>query len=426
MRLLCVLAIGLGMATATGPVQACPFCPKVSVTLGEQISRAETVVLVEWVEADRGNDDTESPRTIFSIVQTVKSPPAAGSVQPGTDKADADKPGADKPVGDTTAGGKDAATAESSTSARKRIVYPRFRAGEPGDLFLLSGTFSEGQLQWEDPQEVSETAFQYVLQAPPRESNIDKRLRYFLKFLEFPDPFIADDAFAEFASAPYAAVARLAPVLQRKRLVAWIRDPATPPTHLGLYGMMLGLCGTAEDAAFLKTIIVDETEDFRLGVDGLIGGYLLLTGKDGLRVINETKLQNRDAPFSEVYAAMQALRFMWTYGGQDVDRDALKASLRTLLDRPELADLVIADLARWRDWTLQDRLMELYGQDDYDTPAVRRAIASYMIASTRDLPVELQSKPPRHVVRGRQALETIEKKDPRTLEQVERYFRPGG
>ncbi len=416
-RIVAVLAICLGMVTAGTPARACPFCPKVSATLSEQISQAETVVLAEWVEAHRGDGEATPARTIFSVVQTVKSPTAE---KPGNNGDGAPKDGTSK-----SEEPKAERVAESSPTAGQRIEYPRFRAGQPGNLFLLSGSVSEGRMQWEDPQEVSETAFQYVLQAPPRESDTDKRLRYYLKFLEFPDPFIADDAFAEFASSPYEAVAKLAPILQREQLRTWISDPATPPTHLGLYGMMLGLCGNASDAEFLKKIIVDETEDFRLGVDGLIGGYLLLTGKEGLQVINRTKLQNSAAPFSEVYAAMQALRFLWTYGGQDVDRDALKASLRTLLDRPELADLVIADLARWRDWSVQDRLMELYGQGEYDVPAVRRAIASYMIASTRDLPVELQSKPPAHVVRGRQALETIREKDPRILDQVERYFRPG-
>ena len=31
-----------------------------------------------------------------------------------------------------------------------------------------------------------------------------------------------------------------------------------------------------------------------------------------------------------------------------------------MLDRPQLADLVIPDLARWEDWSVMDRLVELF------------------------------------------------------------------
>ncbi len=37
--------------------------------------------------------------------------------------------------------------------------------------------------------------------------------------------------------------------------------------------------------------------------------------------------------------------------------------MRMLLDRPELADLVIADLARWEDWSVQDKLMAMQVQN---------------------------------------------------------------
>ena len=38
---------------------------------------------------------------------------------------------------------------------------------------------------------VSETSFQYIVQAPSPEAPAEKRLGYFVKFLEFPDLAIA-------------------------------------------------------------------------------------------------------------------------------------------------------------------------------------------------------------------------------------------
>ena len=51
---------------------------------------------------------------------------------------------------------------------------------------------------------------------------------------------------------------------------------------------------------------------------------------------------------------------MWTYEPDIIPKGRLKESLRLLLDRPELADLVIADLSRWKDWKIMDRLMTIY------------------------------------------------------------------
>jgi hypothetical protein len=97
--------------------------------------------------------------------------------------------------------------------------------------------------------------------------------------------------------------------------------------------------------------------------------------------------------------------------------------MRLLLDRPELADLVIADLARWKDWSVQARLMELYGAEEYDIPSIKRAIIRYMLVSTRDKPKDAM-KDPAHVSAGKKYLAAIRTKDPKTVKDAERFFFP--
>src|SRR5690606_1580063 len=104
----------------------------------------------------------------------------------------------------------------------------------------------------------------------------------------------------------------------------WVMNPETPVTRLGLSGLMLGLCGTEEDAKLMQQKVTEQTDDFRLGIDGIMGGYLLLTGEKGLGILDETKLKNKKAPFSETYAAMSALRFMWDYGDGRISKDRLR------------------------------------------------------------------------------------------------------
>jgi len=389
MRITRLVVIGAGVLAAGllafGPAAACPFCSAPSLTLSEQVTQSDAVALVHWVEGTAPKDQ-EPGNTVYEIVQIVKSP--KGTIEKG-----------------------------------QRVSLVRYRAGKPGDLFLLMGTrgAKENSIDWGSPLEVTDTSFQYIAQAPSPEAPAQKRLAYFLKFLEFSDPLVSSDAYAEFANAPYKDISPLGPTLPREKLREWVANPETSPTRLGLYGLLLGLCGTEEDAAAMEKIIFKPTEEFRLGIDGVISGYLLITGEKGLAQVDERKLQDKKAPFSETYAAMQALRFLWTYAEGRVPKERLMQSMRLLLDRPELADLVIADLARWNDWSIQDRLMKIYDEKEYNIPSIKRAIVRYMLQSTK-FEGEKGAEPPAHVALGKKHLDELRAKDPKTVKEAERFF----
>ncbi len=361
---------------------ACPFCSAPSLTLSEQLAQADAAVLVQWASGEQGNREKgEVGSTKYQVLEVVN----AG----------------------------DAKLAKGDV-----ITLPRYRAGKAGDLFLLLGTKGT-ELEWSSPLEVTETSFNYIRQAPSPETTPTARLSYFVQFLEYPDPLIANDAYAEFANAPYKDMVPLSGQIPREKVREWLADPEVPPTRLGLYGLMLGLCGTPEDVALMEAKITEKSDDFRLGIDGVMGGYLLLTGAKGLKLLDETKLKNHDVPFSETYAAMQALRFMWTYGDR-IDKERLRESMRILLDRPELADLVIADLARWKDWSVIDRLMALYDAEEYSIPSIKRAIVRYMLVASKDKSESGEAGD--HVKQAEEYLATLRKRDPKTVKQAERFF----
>lgn len=385
---------------AVGQAEACPFCSAPSLTLSEQVAQADAVVLVKWVSATMTKGQVGGSTT-YEIESVLKGP-------------------------------------EDLLNTGDKIVLARFRSGKPGDLFVLMGSRAT-VIEWGSPLEVTKTSYQYLAQAPGPKEPSKKRLAYYLKYLEFPDSLVANDAYAEFANAPYGEITEVAELMPRERIRGWIKSPDTPVTRLGLYGLMMGLCGESEDAALMRDRIVEPTDDFRLGIDGIMSGYLLLTGEKGLDEIDRTKLetkvlldeqgrpvldedgQPKPLPFSETYAAMQALRFMQRYAPEIIDAERLKQSMRILLDRPELADLVIADLARWKDWSVQDKLMELYGAEEYDIPSIKRAIVRYMLVSTRDLP-EGAEEEPQHVTKGKEHLAALEKMDPKTVRDAKRFF----
>jgi len=375
------------LASLRPAAEGCPLCGAPALTFSEQYSKADAAVLVQWVGAVEPTEK-DLGSTTYEIVEVARAP-------------------------------------ETTLQKGQKITLERFRAGKKGNLALILGTRTKAEtIEWGNPLEVTETAYHYISQAPPPESPPAKRLAYFVNFLEYPDPGIAADAYQEFANAPYKDVVSITKAMPRDKLRRWIADDKTPPSRLNLYGLMLGLCGNDEDAALMEQKIVDTNEDFRLGIDGVMGGYLLLTGEKGLKVIENSKIVAKNVPFSEAYSARQAILFIAMYGAGRIPAERLNASLRLMLEtRPELADLLIGDLARAKDWGLQKRLMELYGTEGYDIPAVKRAIARFMIASTKDVPSGgAEQRTPPHAEQGAKFLEQLRAKDPKIVGEAERYF----
>jgi len=121
--------------------------------------------------------------------------------------------------------------------------------------------------------------------------------------------------------------------------------------------------------------------EVRSGLDALIACYVTLKGPEGLDMVDTQFLdrKGRNVPFTETYAAVMALRFL----GEEstvVPRERVLQSLRILLGEPKLADLVIADLARWEDWSVVDRLGELFEKADADNLFVREPVVNYLKA----------------------------------------------
>jgi hypothetical protein len=415
-RLFGLLAAGLLLAgTVATRAVGCPFCSAPSQTLAEQVAQADGVCLVQFVKGEPAKDQ-DLGTSVYEVLQVVKSP-------------------------------------KDSLKKGDHINLARYRTAKAGDLFLVMGTRAgkDNAIEWGSPTEITEPAFAYVAQAPAPEVSTAKRLKYFVRFLEFPDQLVANDAYSEFANAPYKDIAGVASLLPREKIREWLTRPETPQTRLGLYGMLLGLCGNDTDAKMLAEKIAPNSDEFRIGLDGMISGYLLLTGNSGLNNIDDWKFKihnGKKAAFSETYAAMMGLRFMWQYAGGKISNDRLQQSMRILLDQPELADLVIADLARWKDWSVQARLMSLYGKGEYNIPSIKRSIIRYMLASTDtkgeagaapaaatggtasgaqstggaasgNVPTEANLE---SAARGKKYLEELRKRDPRTVKEAERFF----
>ena len=120
-------------------------------------------------------------------------------------------------------------------------------------------------------------------------------------------------------------------------------------------------------------------------------------------------------------------------GTERISRERACESMRLLLNDPELDDLVIADLTRWQDWSVQDQVMRLYHDVDYKHPSIKRTIVRYLFAAGRiTTPISsdptkltaklLNSEQPPHVLQAHVHLKTLCEQDLKTVQQVERFW----
>ncbi len=333
-----VAAVACGSSRAV----ACPFCTALEPTLSQQRAQAQVVLLAENETA--GSEATTELRIHRVIVGGPRA--AAGQL----------------------------------------VRVPVDRAGKPGSLLLAFGdgkaTDALADLRWR-VLPVTETSYAYFARLPASATPTAERLRYFARYLENSDPLIAQDAYLEFGHARFDEVASVIDALSAEQLRRWIGADAVPQSRKGFYGLALGLATDpatrAANAAFLKQQILTPDDDFRAGFDGLLGGYLLLTGVDGLRLLDERILANPKAADGDVRHALVALRFYHEYG-HEIPADRLRQSLRQVLMRPEFAAAAITDLARWKDWNALPTIVPLYGKAAYATPTTRQAIVGYLLA----------------------------------------------
>jgi hypothetical protein len=230
---------------------------------------------------------------------------------------------------------------------------------------------------------VDETSSAYFARSPSPDAPPEKRLAYFARFLENADALVAEDAYLEFAHAPFDVVARLAPTLPMDRVGDWLVDENVPGHRKGLYALVLGLARGENqrraNAETLRRLIVAPEDDFRAGFDGILGGYLLLAGEPGLALVESRYLADPAAADGDVRHALAALRFYQEYG-REISKKRVSAAARHLLVRPEFAAATIVDLARWKDWDAPDDIAALYARPEYAQPATRRAIVGYLLA----------------------------------------------
>ncbi|HET6423805.1 MAG TPA: hypothetical protein VFG20_08995 [Planctomycetaceae bacterium] len=378
-----VLSTILGICEAA---TACPFCPPSSPPLAEQLAESDAAVLATWVRIIPAKSETEFPETVFRVKEVER------------DKTGKLKPGAE-------------------------ITVNFERQGNPGDTFFLMGKVDQEFTQWGQPLEVTEVSYGYIRALPSPEQPAINRLRHFLKFFEVHDRLIANDAFSEFSRAKYEDVVAIQKNLPRDKLRHWLRDPETDPVRLGFYAMLIGLCGDQSDAEYLWSRFAKPPgkDELRISVDGMMGGYLLLTGVAGFARLIQTKLLPADVADSDVMAVVNALRFLWEYAPQSVPREHVAVAMQVVLQRPAFAELALVDLARWKAWDATEAVLAWMGRAPFDVPASQAKLVQFARACLKDDSAEADADAK---AKCQVFLDHLQREQPETWQAIERVLNP--
>lgn len=363
-----IVTIALLTSTSLTGALACPFCAAVSQTFSQEIESMDAAVIAKLVEAPAPTAEGAGVEATFEITQVLKGKEFLGD-----------------------------------TKTIKSLYYGE---GRQGRQFLLLGT-EPGNLMWSTPTLLTDRGVKYINDVLKLPAKGNERYVFFQDYLEDEDEMLARDAFDEFALAPYSVLHELKPKLKHDQLVKWIQTPDVATNRRRLYFTMLGVCGNKDDLPMLEEKLKAEDRTGKSGLDALIGCYLTLAGPDGLPLIEKQFLGNPEAEYADTYAAIQALRF---HGSETdiIPKERLLKSLHLMLDRPPLADLVIADLARWEDWSVIDKLVKLFKEADDETSWVRVPVIRYLMACPKP--------------EAKQYLLELEKIDPDAMKRAQTFF----
>jgi len=365
---LVLLGLFVSFTAFAASAQACPGCTQDAPTFAEEFDSMDVVVISRLIalpaKSEKAAKD-DLPLGKFEITRVLKG--------------------------------------EKAARPKEAITTLYLGEAKVGTSFLILG-IDPPKLQWSTPLPLSDRAPDYLAKVVKLPKDSHKRLEFFHNYLEDEDLELARDAYNEFARAPHDAVKALKGSMKHDKLIGWIEDKSISLNHRRLYLLMLGICGSEKDAPLLEKYIKSPNRKEKQGLDAVISCYLQLLGEAGLPLIEDLYLKDKKCEYADTYAAIMALRFQLS-DGKAVPTKRVLSALHYMLERPDLADLIIPDLARYEDWSQADKLFALYKSSDEKTSWVRVPVITYLrvcpLAKAKDLLQECERIDPKAFERAR-------------------------
>ena len=209
------------------------------------------------------------------------------------------------------------------------------------------------------------------------------RIASFLPELESLEPLVAQAAYEETASAPYAVLRSFAPRLNAARLLRWLDTPALTARR-PLYALLLGFAGNQASAEGLQ----QRMAGLRSTVDGptlsaMLAAWLELRGPEGVAWVERQYLS---APTAHEIGVSAALLALSVHGGdgQRVGRSRVVQAYRHFVAQATpWPGLVATDLGNWERWEFGPLFADWLASGKAQAFASRYAMVFFLMRSPR-------------------------------------------
>lgn len=265
----------------------------------------------------------------------------------------------------------------------KSLVLPQYLPviGDTPPDYLLFCEVVEGKLEPQPGLASRPAVVEYLKAAAALDSKDPvKSLTFFFQHLDSADATVSADAFLEFARASDAEILKASAAFDPVKIRKLIANPDSPLERLGVYAFLLGVCGKAEDAAFLAGLLKQNPlpERTASAFGGLLAGYILLDPKNGWPLA-ATILADEKLGISVRLSAIGTVRFFQATRAAECKADVLKCCA-ALLPCGDLADQAIEDLRRWGWWDLTKDVLAQFGKPTHAAPLMKRGIVRYALS----------------------------------------------
>jgi hypothetical protein len=209
------------------------------------------------------------------------------------------------------------------------------------------------------------------------------RVALVLPQLENPQPLVAEIAYGELASAPYAALRTAKPRIDLPAVRRWLADPKLVARE-PLYLLLLGFAGNASDAAALdRRLEAAWKSGDAANLASMLAADLELRGASRMAWLETKYLRDRGRSPGEIKAALLALSVHGNASGV-IPRERVIQSYRMFIKaHPEISGYVARDLAAWQYWDAVPEYVALMKSDVRQQYPSRLAIIEYLRQSPR-------------------------------------------
>jgi len=358
------------LASITSLAAACPFCSSQGQTLSGEVGQADFIVLGTLSNVKRDPEDPTRGTTDLTIQTIVKPHPYLNGktmiVLPRSINVDTTGKkenrflvfcGLNNPSSDIA---KSAVVSTLAYANFDGVTLDPYRGEEIKGASKL-GEYLKGAIE-------------------ARDKDAEARLRFFFEYLDAAELIINSDAYMEFGNTDYKDVRKVAASLPSEKLLLWLKDPGTPASRHGLYGLLLGHCGKPEDAKALRALLDAPDNAYSSGLDGMIAGYILLNPKEGWDYLNGI-VNNPKKEFSVRYAALKVLRFLWDYHPEAITQQQLLDAMKAMVLQEDISDLPMEDLRKWGRWELTDFVLNIATLPSHNKQIVKRAILRFALSA---------------------------------------------